>query len=156
MSRAQRKVLASWLSASGAIVLLVSLFLPWTHQLSTHLLGIAGAAAALRGVPSDPTAWQVYSSVDALLALIAAGVFVVALVGPRPSRIVAVLATALALAFVVHAAVVPPTNGLENVFPALLSESNLRRAVSPGPGVILAIIALVVATVGLELSLTAD
>jgi len=156
VTRGQRKALATWLSAIGAVVLLVSLFLPWTHQLPPRLLALAGVADALRGVPSDPTAWQVYSSVDALLAFLAAAVFVVALAGGRPARIAALLATALALAFVVHAAVVPPTNGLDNVLPALQTESELRRAVSSGPGAIVAIAALLAAIIGLELSLTAD
>lgn len=155
VTKAQRKLIAAWTIAIGAGGLLASLFLPWSHQLSGALLAVGGAAGALRAVPSDPTAWQVYSGADALLALLAAGAFVVALAGSRRARIVAFVAAVLALVFVIHAAVVPPTNGVESVLAGLHVPAGPRTKASSGPGAIVAAIALLVEIAGLEVSLTA-
>ena len=58
--------------------------------------------SALAGLPHDPTAWQVYSVVDVLFAVLAIGLLAAALRGPRPARIAALLGLVVALAFTVH------------------------------------------------------
>ncbi len=46
-----------------------SLFLTWSHQFSAGVPGANGGhRPQLNGVPHDPTAWQVYSVADVLLA----------------------------------------------------------------------------------------
>lgn len=140
----------------SSITLFVSLFLPWSHQFTARVLAVPGAADALRGVPSDPTAWQVYSIADAMLAVVASALFLVALVGPRPVRITVLVGVLVALAFSIHAASVPPTNGVQSVVPSLGLPAAGRSAPTPGPGTGVAIVALAVATAGLGLSLSAD
>lgn len=147
MSREAREVIADWLILFGAVGLLMALFLPWSHQFSRAFLAQAAGAAAARGVPHDPTAWQVYSVVDVLLALLVAGLFAVALLGGRQPRLVVLIGAAVALAFTVHALGVPPTNG------ANVSVPNLPSA---GSGEIVAIAGLGVAMAGLGLSFTTD
>jgi hypothetical protein len=122
----------------GAVGLLVALFLPWSHQLS-H---------GLPGVPRSPTAWQVYSVVDVLLALLVGGLLAVALLGGRIARLVVLIAAAVAVAFTAHALSVPPTNGATIVPPAASPAS--------AAGEVVAISALAVAIAGLALSFTAD
>ena len=156
MNKEQREVIGDWLIVLGALMLFVSLFLTWSHQLSGPLLAVSGASQALSGVPRDPTAWQVYSAVDVLLALLAAGLFGVALIGSRPARIAAAFATGLALVFVIHAAHSPPSNGVANVLPTLSIPAELRPAPTPGAGVAVAIVALGLGLGGLLLSFTAD
>lgn len=117
----------------GAVGLLVALFLPWSHE---H---------GLPGFPSSPSAWQVYSVVDVLLALLVAGLVAVALLGGRTPRVVVLLGAAVAVVFTVHALSVPPTNG---AFPADTPAS--------AAGEIVAIAALGVAIAGLALSFTTD
>lgn len=112
-------------------MLLVALFLPWSHQ------------RASPGFPHSPTAWQVYSIVDVLLAVLAGGLLAVALLGGRTARVVVLLGAALALAFTVHALGVPPSNGAIAGSPA------------SGAGEPTAIVALAVAIAGLALSFTA-
>jgi hypothetical protein len=133
LSRDVREVLADWLILFGAVGLLVALFLPWSHE------------RGLPGFANSPTAWQVYSVVDVLLALLAAALLAVALFGGRAPRIVVLLGVAVALAFTVHALSVPPTNG---AFPA--------GGPASGAGEVVAIAALGVAISGLALSFTAD
>jgi len=137
----------------GAVVLFVSLFLTWSHQLPAAVLIRLAGSPALQGVPRDPTAWQVYSVADVLLALLAAGLLAVALRG-RSNRVrVAVLAgVALALAFVIHAASVPPTNGVLLVNPVDVPQY-LPRAATSGAGETVAIVALGLAAAGLLISL---
>ena len=94
----------------GAVLLLISLFLAWSHQFSGAFVKQVGADA-LRGVPRDPTAWQVYSIADVLLALLAAALIVAALIAGRGARISALAGAGLGLAFAVHALDVAPTNG---------------------------------------------
>ena len=69
MSRAVREAVADWLMLLAALVLVLSLFLTWSHQFPVQLRGVI----ALRGVPRDPTGWQVYSVADVCLALVAYG-----------------------------------------------------------------------------------
>ncbi|MGZ4294583.1 MAG: hypothetical protein ACXVRM_10115, partial [Solirubrobacteraceae bacterium] len=109
MSKGMRETISDWLMAIAAPLLLDSLFLTWSHQLSASLRARYGATAALAGVPVDPNAWQVYSAADVLLALVAVGLFLVALLGGRGRRVVLALALAVALGFVIHALSVPPT-----------------------------------------------
>jgi hypothetical protein len=128
-----REVIADWLILLGAVALAVSLFLPWSHQ---HVAG---------GIASDPTAWQVYSIVDVGLALLAAGLALVAMIGGRGRRLVVLIASGVALAFAVHAHIIPPTNG-----------ATATATAHPGAGETVAIVGLAVAIAGLALSFTAD
>jgi hypothetical protein len=145
-------VIADWLIVLGAVVLFASLFLTWSHQFSRPFLAEFGTSELLRGAPRDPTAWQVYSSVDVVLALIAGALFATALVGSRPARIGAMLAVAVALAFIVHALGAPPTNHATVFDPAL----SVRNYATPGIGETVAIVGLGLALGGLALSFTAD
>jgi hypothetical protein len=128
-----REVIADWLILLGAVALAVSLFLPWSHQ---HVAG---------GTASDPTAWQVYSIVDGCLAVLAAGLALVAMIGGRVRRLVLVIASGVALAFTIHAHTRPPTNG-----------AVLEAHASPGAGETVAIVGLGAAVAGLALSFTTD
>lgn len=133
----------------GAVGVLLSLFLPWSHQLPRSLLAEPGAAVAFEGVPRDPTGWQVYSVADVLLAVLAAGLVVAVLVGRRPPRVVALIATALALAFVAHAVAVPPTNGATLLNANAEPASYLPSTATAGAGETVALVALSVAAAGL-------
>jgi hypothetical protein len=133
LSRDVREVLADWLILFGAVGLLMALFLPWSHE------------RGLPGFPNSPTAWQVYSVVDVLLALLVAALLAVALLGGRTARIVVLLGVAVALAFTVHALSVPPSNG---AVPA--------DAPASAAGEVVAIVGLAIAVCGLGLSFTAD
>ena len=133
----------------GALVLVVSLFLTWSHQLSPALAAQAGAAVA--SVPRDPTAWQVYSAADVLLAILAAALVLVAFAGSRRARLVLLLPIGVALAFVVHAMGTPPTNGLN--LPSLAASPAHPTA---GPGELVAVIGMGLAVAGVALSLTTD
>jgi hypothetical protein len=137
----------------GAIGLFVSLFLTWSHQLPRPVLDAVGASPVLRGVPADPTAWQVYSAVDVLLALLAASLVAVAVLGAsRRVRVALLVAAGIGLAFAVHARSVPPTNGALIVNPAA-APAYLHDPATPGTGETVAIIALGLAGAGLGLSL---
>ena len=127
--------MADWLMLVGAVVLVLSLFFTWSHQ------------GALAGTPRNPTGWQVYSTADVLLALLAAALVYVSFLGTRRARALALVPVAVGLAFVIHALGVPPTNG------ALTAAS--ARAAS-GVGEVVALIGLGVAVTGLLLSFTAD
>ena len=84
MSREQREVTADLLVVVGALGLFASLFLAWSHQFSPAFLAEWGTSAQLQGIPHDPTAWQVYSTVDVVLAVLAVALVAVALRGgPR-------------------------------------------------------------------------
>jgi hypothetical protein len=144
VSKALREAIADWLMLLGAVVLLLSLFLTWSHQLPAHWRGLV----ELRGVPRDPTAWQVYSVADVCLALVAAALVFVSFLGTRRARLAAVGAVGVALAFVVRATDVPPTNG---VGLALLTNHP-----HSGPGETVALVALGLGIAGLALSFTAD
>ncbi|HEY5429662.1 MAG TPA: hypothetical protein VIK04_11140, partial [Solirubrobacteraceae bacterium] len=111
MGKAMRETVADWLMALGALLLLGSLFLTWSHQFSRPFLAQYGASSALQGIPHDPNAWQVYSAADVLLAIVAAGLLAVALWGGRTRRIALALTLAVSLVFTAHALGTPPTNG---------------------------------------------
>lgn len=134
----------------GGVVLFASLFLTWSHQLPESVLSLAGSSPALQGVPRDPTAWQVYSVADVLLALLAAALVAVALVGrSRSARVTVLAAGAIALAFIVHALGTPPTNGVLVLNPAASSPQYLHPAATAGGGETVALVALVLAGVGI-------
>ncbi|MGZ4166648.1 MAG: hypothetical protein ACXVR1_01785 [Solirubrobacteraceae bacterium] len=156
MSKGMRETISDWLMAIAAPLLLGSLFLTWSHQLSASLRARYGATAALAGVPVDPNAWQVYSAADVLLALVAVGLFLVALLGGRGRRVVLALALAVALGFVIHALSVPPTNGAVVFDPTLTPPGDTANTVSPGAGEVLALVALGLGSVGVALAFTVD
>jgi hypothetical protein len=137
-------------------LLLLSLFLTWSHQFSASLLSSYGAAAVLQGIPRDPNAWQVYSAADVLLAMVAAGLLGVALRGGRTARLVVALCVAVALAFTLHALSVPPTNGANLFDPTVTAADRGANSATAGTGETVAVIALAVGFGGLLLSFTAD
>ncbi|MGA2927987.1 MAG: hypothetical protein ABSG43_18735, partial [Solirubrobacteraceae bacterium] len=110
VSREAREGIADWLIVIGSVLLAGSLFLTWSHQLSRSVLSAYGHSQLLRGVPADPTAWQVYSVMDVALGLLAVGLFAVALIGARGARVVALAGCSIGFAFTVHALSDPPTN----------------------------------------------
>jgi hypothetical protein len=154
VSARAREALADWLMTLAAPLLFVSEFLTWSHQVRGQLAARFGASAALAGVPRDPTAWQVYSSVDVLLALIAGGLAAVALWGGRGRRRFLLGGLLLGLAFTAHALVVAPRNGV------LVFAPSAGRYIDPGAtagaGEWVALVALVVGTAGVALSMSAD
>jgi hypothetical protein len=156
VSKAAREVIADWLMVLGALVLFLSLFMTWSHQFSRELLTAYGSSPLLRDVPRDPTAWQVYSTADVILALVAAGIVAVAMLGGRVPRLIATAAAGVALAFVVHALSDPPTNHADVFDTAASVPRYLANAPGSSAGEIVAIVGLVIAIVGLGLSFSAD
>ena len=154
MSRGRRETVADWTMLAAAVLLMASLFLVWSHQLSGVVLDRYANTGAFDGIPRNPDAWQVYTSADVLLALLSAALMLAALRGGRIFRVVLTVAVAIMLAFVVHAAGTPPTNGV-NVF-----DSATGHYVDPGAhagiGVTVALVALALAAAGLLLSFTTD
>lgn len=147
---------ADWLILIGGVGLFASLFLTWSHQLPPQVRALLAGSPVLHGVPAAPTGWQVYSVADVILALLAFFLVAVALRGrSRGSRLTALCAVGLGLAFTVHAASVAPTNGL-----LLLNPDNppayLPHEATPGGGETLALIALALAAAGLLVSLALD
>jgi hypothetical protein len=155
VSRQLREFIADWLIVIGAVMLLISLFLTWSHQF-THAFEIQVGAAQLYGIPRDPTAWQVYSIADVLLALLAAALLVAALVAGRGARISALVAAGVGLAFTLHAISVAPTNGVNVSDPVAGVGQYFAGSASSGGGEVMAVIALGIAIVGLLMSFTAD
>jgi hypothetical protein len=151
-----REGISDWLMLLAAPVLLVSLFLTWSHQFSRSFLARYAHLPVLAGVPHDPTAWQVYSVADALLALLAGGLFAVALRGSRPGRVAVLLGLGVALAFVIHALAVPPTNGADLFDPGLSPPRYTPNHPGSGGGEVVALIALIMGTLGVVVSFTAD
>src|SRR5205807_7901619 len=101
---ARGEALADSLMLIGAAGVFASLFLTWSHQVPASVWATPSGSPALRGVPRDPTAWQVYSIADVLLALLAAALLAVAVVGgSRRGRAAVLVAVGVALAFTVHA-----------------------------------------------------
>lgn len=148
-----REVAADWLMIAGGAVLLLALFLPWSHQFSPGVLARFGSSAALAGVPRSPDAWQVYSIVDVLIAVLAAALAGVAFAGRRTARLLCAAGIALAAAFILHALAAPPTNGAdlaEHVGGVVRYVPNAPRS---GPGELLALAGLGVALLGIGLSL---
>ncbi len=144
-----RELTADWLMVAGGVALFVSLFLTWSHQFPARLESISGLNVALRGVPRDPTAWQVYSVADVLLAVVAAGLVTVALRGGTRSRLAVLLGAAIALGFAAHALSTPPTSGLDVVNPAAPDRGYIGgRFASSGGGETVAIVGLSVGLVG--------
>ncbi len=156
MSRRRREALGDWLTILGALALFASLFLTWSHQFSAAFLSRSVGSDLLRGVPHDPTAWQLYSAVDVLLALLAGALVAVALVGNRVARMVAMPAAAVGLAFSLHALSRPPTNGANLFDPSLGVPAYASSSPTAGVGETVAIAGLGLALVGLLLSLSAD
>ena len=154
MSKGIRETIADWLMALGALLLLGSLFLTWSHQFSRGFLAQYGTSSLLQGIPHDPNAWQVYSAADVLLALVAAGLLAVALWGGRTRRIALALVLAVSLAFTVHALAVPPTNGAVAFVPSLNAPGYAPNTPASGPGEELAVVALVLGAAGVALSFT--
>ena len=150
-----REGIADWLIVFGALLLLLSLFLTWSHQFTNAFVQEVGSDA-LRGVPRDPTAWQVYSIADVLLALLAIALVVAALVAGRGARISALVASAIALVFTIHAANVAPTNGINIAAPDAGVAHLVPSTATSGGGEVVAIVALGIAIAGLALSFTAD
>jgi hypothetical protein len=147
---------ADWLMLVGAVGLFISLFLTWSHQLPRSVLDTFAGGPAIQGVPRDPTAWQVYSVADVLLAVLAAGLALVALRGrSRWSRVTALVGVGVALAFTVHAASVAPTSGVLFIDPNNPS-AYIPHTATSGVGEKVAIIALGFAAAGLLLSLAVD
>jgi hypothetical protein len=153
--REAREVIADWLVVGGAVTLLISLFLVWSHQYSRGFVTKVGAAQ-LQGVPRDPTAWQVYSIADVLLAVLAGALVLAALVAGRRARISALVAAGVGLVFVVHAMSVAPTNGANVSDPSAGPGQFFASSATSGAGEVVAAIALGVAIAGLALSFTAD
>jgi hypothetical protein len=152
--REQREVVADWLVIVGAIGLLASLFLTWSHQFSRAFLAEWGSSPQLQGVPHDPTAWQVYSTVDVVLAVLAVALVLVALRGGPRVRFVALIFAAGALAFTIHALSVPPTNGATIFDPS--TGAYAPDSPASGAGEVVAVVGLGVAMLGLAVSFTAD
>lgn len=139
---------------AAAVLLLVSLFLVWSRQLSPPVVHRYGATGTFDGVPRAPDAWQLYTAADVLLALVAVALLVAALWGDRTLRIVLVAAVAIAIAFVAHAVAVPPSNGADVFDPR--TGAYVATGASSGPGEALALAALAVAVGALLASLRAD
>jgi hypothetical protein len=147
---------ADWMIVLGGLALLASLFLTWSHQFSQAFLDAFGTADQLTGVPRNATAWQVYSSMDVVLALLAVGLLGAALAGNRTVRLVALAAAVVGLVFVLHAMGTPPTNGANIFNPALSVPSFAPTGATAGAGETVAVVGLGVAIAGLGLGFTAD
>jgi hypothetical protein len=152
VSKVQRELLSDWLMMAAAPLLLISLSLPWSHQISAGLAARYAHSPALSGIPRDPTAWQVYSIVDVLLALLAVGLVLVALFGLGRGRLAVAAGLLIALVFTIHAMSVPPTNGV--YLPGLPGIASNRP--QSGAGEVLATIALLAGVGGVLLSLTVE
>jgi hypothetical protein len=150
------QALGDWLMLIGAVGLFVSLFLTWSHQLPSALLDSFAGSAAIQGIPRDPTAWQVYSVADVLLAVLAGALAGLALRGrSRLLRAVALAAVGVGLAFTVHARSVAPTDGTLFIGPNGPA-AYVPHVATPGTGETVAIVALGLAAAGLLLSLAVD
>ncbi len=140
----------------GAGLLLVSLFLTWSHQFSAPFLAEFGQSSLLSSVPRDPNAWQVYSAADVLLALLAAAVILVALIGGRGVRLLVLAGAGVALVFTLHALSHAPTSGANIFNPSASVPSYVSTGATAGAGETVALIALALAIFGLLVSFTAD
>ncbi len=156
MSAARRERAGDWLIIVGAVALFASLFLTWSHQFSRSFLVQWGSSAQLAGLPHDPTAWQVYSAVDVLLALLAVALIATALVGGRAVRAGVIVVCGIAVAFTLRALTAPPTNGANIFDPAAPPATYVPNAPSAGVGETVALLGLGLAIAGLVVSLTAD
>jgi hypothetical protein len=154
VSKGLRETIADWLLAFAAPLLALSLFLSWSHQFSASFA--ARYRPALQGVPRDPTAWQVYSIADVFLAVVAVALLALALWGGRARRLVVALLLAVALAFTVHAASVPPTNGAVVFDSSSRPPGYVANGATSGAGETVALIALILGAAGVALSFTVD
>jgi hypothetical protein len=153
--RQLREGIADWMIVFGALLLLLSLFLTWSHQFTNAFVREVGSDQ-LHGVPRDPTAWQVYSIADVLLALLAGALIAAALVAGRAARISALVAAVVGLVFTIHASNVAPTNGINIAAPSAGVSHLVPSTATSGGGEVVAIVALGIAIAGLALSFTAD
>jgi hypothetical protein len=144
------------LTIAGAAALFTSLFLTWSHQLSPGFLARFGGSDLLRGVPANPDAWQLYSSVDVLLALLAGALVLVALRGNRTAHLAALVGAGIALAFTLHALGTPPTNGVNAFDPSLRAPAYVSSGATAGAGETVALAGLGMAIAGLVLSFGAE
>jgi hypothetical protein len=156
LTKQNRESLADWLIVGGSVALFSSLFLTWSHQFSSSFLNTFGTSELLDGVPRNPTAWQVYSTMDIVLALLAVGMLASALFGTRPWRVGVSVGAAIALAFTLHAQGAPPTNGTNIFNPSLSVPGYQSLGSTAGPGETVAVIGLVVAIIGFLLSFSAE
>jgi hypothetical protein len=156
MSKESRELAGDWLIVVGAVGLFVSLFLTWSHQFSPAFLAEWGASAQLSGVPHDPTAWQVYSVADVLLALVALALVVAALLGGRRVRAAVGAAAAVAVAFTLHALARPPSAGANIFDPSLSVPNYFPNSPAAGVGETLALLGLGLALGGLLLSFSSE
>ena len=156
MSAPQRERVGDWLIIAGAVALFGSLFLSWSHQFSPAFLVQWGTSAQLQGLPHDPTAWQVYSAADVLLALLTVALLVAALAGSRAVRVGVIVACGIAIAFTLRALTAPPTNGANIFDPASPSAGYAPNVPTAGVGITVALVGLGLALGGLLVSFTAD
>ena len=133
MNKDSRSLFANWLVLLSGLGLWLSLFLTWS-QLSPAYVALAKKLQTLQGVAKDPTAWQVYTAADVLLAALAATLLGIALTGGRRARISTLVACVLALGFAIHALGVPPTNGAPNAFRRGADVPSSRRRRRPRRG----------------------
>jgi hypothetical protein len=154
--RERRGRTADWLVVAGAVALFVSLFLTWSHQFSPSFLVRFGTASSLADVPRDPTAWQVYSAMDVVLAALAVSLFGVALAGGRAARLCALAAAVVGIVFVAHAIGTPPTNGSSLFSPGASGPAFQSSSPAAGVGETVALVGLGLAVAGLVVSFTAD
>ncbi len=155
MSAPQRERIGDWLIIAGAVALFGSLFLAWSHQFSPSFLSQWGTSGQLQGLPHDPTAWQVYSATDVLLALLAVALVIAALAGGRAVRVGVIVACGLAAAFILRALAAPPTNGA-NIFDPAATAPAYPNVPTAGLGETVALVGLGLALAGLLVSFTAD
>ncbi len=152
MSPENREALGNWLIVIGGVLLFASLFVAWSHQFSGAFLKYFGRPPLL----SSPTAWQVYSAADILLALLAASLVAAAIAGNRILRVAAAIAASVGLVFVVRAIIDPPTTASAIFNPAFNVPQLTSLGTTAGPGETVAVIALVLSLAGLGLSFSTD
>lgn len=138
------------LALTGAAGLLASLFLTWSHPLGPVARAVVPAAVRA-GISASPDAFAVYATAGVLLAVLAVVIAAAGLWGQRPLRAGLLLADLAALAFVVHAAATPPTNGLVLATPGSGGRRYFADPATAGAGETLALVALALAAIGLAL-----
>jgi hypothetical protein len=156
VGKGEREAVSDWLMFLGAPLLFASLFLTWSHQFSPAFLVQYGNTPALQGIPRDPTAWQVYSIVDVLLAILAAGLMAVALRGTRNGRIALLIGLVTATAFTLHALGTPPTRGANLFDPSLRPPRYTPDHPQSGAGEVVALVGIGLGIIGVLVSFTAD
>jgi hypothetical protein len=156
VTAAQRERVADLLILAGAVALFASLFFTWSHQFSPAFLARWGSSSQLSGVPHDPTAWQVYSVADVLLALLAVALIIVALLGGRAVRLGTLVMCGIAVAFTLRALGTPPTSGANIFDPSLAVPRYFPNSPAAGVGETVALVALALAMAGLVVSFPAD